>query len=136
MIIGFTGSQNGMTLNQATEFAMFIDSMKIDEFVHGDCIGADRRANDIVRILSPETFITIWPGFTEGKRAFCTADNICRINPKLYKNPNIERNHRIVDSCDVLIACPSTKEEVLRSGTWATIRYARKIGRKIEILNP
>jgi hypothetical protein len=37
----------------------------------------------------------------------------------------LDRNHDIVDSCSILLALP-TGQEILPSGTWATIRYARR----------
>lgn len=40
--------------------------------------------------------------------------------------PYLERNHRIVDDTDVLIAAPLTSYEQLRSGTWSTVRFAAK----------
>ena len=46
----------------------------------------------------------------------------------------LERNRDIVDACDILIACPRTLKEELRSGTWATVRYARKVGKPVAIL--
>lgn len=50
--------------------------------------------------------------------------------------PPLERNHRIVDACDVLIACPKDAQEQLRSGTWATVRYARKQGKRVIVITP
>jgi outer membrane protein insertion porin family len=47
----------------------------------------------------------------------------------------LDRNRAIVDSCDVLIACPKGPEEQ-RSGTWATVRYARKQKKRIVIIWP
>lgn len=45
------------------------------------------------------------------------------IKEKSYLN----RNKDIIDQSDFLIACPQDKEqEVLRSGTWSTIRNAKK----------
>jgi hypothetical protein len=38
----------------------------------------------------------------------------------------MERNDRLVLLADVLLAFPSTRDEVVRSGTWATVRRARK----------
>jgi hypothetical protein len=50
--------------------------------------------------------------------------------------PYLVRNHEIVDDSQVLIAAPKEFTEQLRSGTWATIRYARKIGRTVRIVFP
>jgi hypothetical protein len=40
--------------------------------------------------------------------------------------PFLKRNKNIVDYTDLLVACPNGFEEVIRSGTWATWRYAVK----------
>jgi hypothetical protein len=48
--------------------------------------------------------------------------------------PPFERNEDIADMCDILIAAPKAATEVLRSGTWATIRHARRIGRQVVLL--
>ena len=50
--------------------------------------------------------------------------------PKDY----LDRNHDIVDQTDLLIATPKENTEVLRSGTWATIRYAKKINKPTWII--
>lgn len=49
--------------------------------------------------------------------------------------PPLDRNRDIVDACDVLLACPKGPEEQ-RSGTWATVRYARKQGKRVVIFWP
>lgn len=43
------------------------------------------------------------------------------------------RNGRLVNHADVLIAFPATDKEELRSGTWATIRRARRAGIDVEV---
>lgn len=43
------------------------------------------------------------------------------------------RNDLLVAECDVLIAVPETAEEVMRSGTWATVRRARDAGREVRL---
>ena len=60
--------------------------------------------------------------------SFCKGDII--LKPKKY----LDRNKSIVDKTDILIAFPSTNEEVIRSGTWSTIRYAKNKGKKILLL--
>ena len=37
---------------------------------------------------------------------------------------------------DTLVAAPKEDEEVVRSGTWATVRYARKAGRVVLVVRP
>ena len=45
------------------------------------------------------------------------------------------RNMNIVNQSDVLIAAPKEEVEVLRSGTWSTIRKARNKGLQVIILD-
>lgn len=48
--------------------------------------------------------------------------------------PYIVRDHAIVDEVQFLIGCPRKDIEELRSGTWATIRYARKQRRNLNCI--
>jgi predicted Rossmann fold nucleotide-binding protein DprA/Smf involved in DNA uptake len=43
------------------------------------------------------------------------------------------RNRAIVNSSGLLIAAPAG-EEILRSGTWSTVRYARSKDKRVRIL--
>jgi hypothetical protein len=130
MIIGFTGTQQGMTVKQAIKFVAIIQALKPIEFHHGDCIGADAEAHDLIRGENQPICIILHPPTSKSKRAFKDAD-------KVYEaKPYIERNHDIVDVCDKLIACPKDIEEELRSGTWATARYALKCRKKVYIIHP
>jgi len=126
--IGFTGTQAGLTLAQWQTLKDTLGTVKQKIFHHGDCIGADEQADSIAKAL--EFKIVIHPPVDSGKRAFCTA------NVMWAKKPYLERNHDIVDTTDGLIACPKEFEEVMRSGTWATIRYATKKGKPVFIIWP
>jgi hypothetical protein len=138
MKIGFTGTQAGMTYPQRGKFYSLLESLNCKEFHHGDCIGADSTAHNLVVQyftikLKQNEFtgkIIIHPPIISNKRAFCNAKTI------LPKRGYLDRNHDIVDSCDILLATPKEVEEQLRSGTWATIRYARKVGKRIIIIFP
>jgi hypothetical protein len=48
------------------------------------------------------------------------------VNEMLDPMPPLQRNDVIVKSCQVLTACPGEEHEILRSGTWATVRRAMK----------
>jgi hypothetical protein len=63
-------------------------------------------------------------------RAFLQAHITCE--PKGY----LDRDHDIVDMSYLLIATPQTFDEQTRSGTWATVRYARKLRSKLLIIYP
>lgn len=127
MKIGFTGTQKGMTKQQKSEFNKLIPHLQPSEFHHGDCIGADEEACKIAYSLSIP--IHIHPPKISNKRAF-TSGSI-----SYPTKPYLERNHDIVKAVDILIACPKGKE-ILRSGTWATIRYAILKGIKTVIIYP
>jgi hypothetical protein len=63
---------------------------------------------------------------------FRNQGDVTILEPKLY----MERNHDVVHACDFLLALPGTDHEVVRSGTWATVRYARKIARGYQVVLP
>jgi len=138
MKIGFTGTQKGMTENQKIGFSYLIKYLNIKEFAHGDCIGADANAHDLVfqyftDCLKQDLFrgkIVIHPPINPTKRAFCKSREIRECLPY------IDRNHNIVDECKILIGTPKGYEEELRSGTWATLRYAKRISRSNYIIYP
>lgn len=136
MIVGFTGSSEGMTEEQAKALWAWLGllkkELKIDqeemEFHHGDCIGADSDAHDLARICKYKT--VAHPPINESKRAFKKADVI--LEAKQY----LARNQDIAEVCDVLLATPKEAEEILRSGTWSTVRRARKLNKEVIILSP
>ena len=99
------------------------------EFHHGDCVGADAEAHAIAD--ENNAYIVVHPPSNPKSRAFVEGYGV-----RLLPRPYLERNHAIVDSTDLLIATPKQTFEVRRSGTWATVRYARDIGRAITILYP
>lgn len=129
-IVGFTGTRKGMTENQKSEFSKFIWNLNPYEFHHGDCVGADYDAHQIVRSMCPQCKIILHPGDTESKRANCVGD--VRHHPILNK----DRNFRIIKDTNMLIACPNTEEEIVRSGTWHTVRLARRLRRPVWIFKP
>lgn len=126
--IGFTGTQIGQTPQQLLTVERILATV-CGWFHHGDCTGADEQSHAIARRHGKLTII-IHPPIIASKRAFCQGDVI--LDPKDY----IARNHDIVDASIGLITTPKSFVEELRSGTWATVRYARKQHKKIVIVFP
>ncbi len=131
--IGFTGTQTGMNRYQIMTMHKFLVSMNkhgFDTFEHGDCIGADADAHKIAKLNNYK--IILHPPINPDKRAYCE-DEYEMKDEKKY----IERNHNIVDATNILIATPHGDTEIKRgSGTWATIRYAKKQNKNIIIIFP
>jgi len=112
--LGFTGSRQGMTTAQVRTVRDILKRASV--LHHGGAQGADRtvaamaHAQRIAAVLHRPT----------GHRA----------------EDYLRRNHDIVDATDELVAAPAGYVEEPRSGTWATVRYARQCGRFITIVWP
>lgn len=127
--IGFTGTQQGMDKLQSFALSLLLHDWTLpSEFHQGDCIGADVHAAVIARGIGFK--IIGHPPLIQTKRAFYPADE--EREPRDY----LTRNHNIVLETQEMIATPFQAEEKLRSGTWATIRFAKKLKRKVTIILP
>ena len=120
--IGFTGTRSlhKVSANRLARLRRDLPKLGQGEgsvFRHGDCYGADAYAHE----LAVKHFdVEIHPSNLDKQTAHC--ENYTRRHEP--KAP-LDRNRDIV-------ALPTDpNKEVLRSGTWATIRYARKLGRPI-----
>lgn len=131
--LGFTGTQKGMTPDQKEMVRRYLYQIsKITKKFfahHGDCIGADKNFHDIVSEIN-DSCIIIHPPKNPIKRAFCKGNELKE--EKEY----LDRNKDIINECDMLIATPGEYTERLRSGTWSTIRKARKAKKDIIIIFP
>ena len=131
--IGFTGTHTGMTCEQADTVRRLLRELRPDVLHHGDCLGADAEfdalaaAQGIRRVAHP---CHLRGRREETYRAFCQAEMVHKPLAPLA------RNREIVSRCQTLIAAPRTAVEELRSGTWATVRYARQGGLRVLVVNP
>jgi hypothetical protein len=137
--VGFTGTghqplTNNQKINLEAKLLWFRDNgYKIAR--HGDCIHADTEFHYIALRLG--YYIVVHPPINSSKASGLGTKPaeqaiILREQPKPY----LDRNHDIVDNSDILIACPKENTEQLRSGTWSTVRYARKKGKQVYLILP
>ena len=126
--IGFTGTRHGMTAEQEKEIEKLVQSKDFKEFHHGMCVGSDEIAHKIVSTRTPKVKIIGHP-----PKAVSTKAQL-RCHKEMDPDSWSRRNKSIVDSSDYLVATPDAKERV-GSGTWKTIRYARKQGKRIYIIH-
>ena len=61
------------------------------------------------------------------------ADSVEYVSREYYERCMLDRNRRLVEAAGLLLAVYNGE---WRGGTAATLRYARKLGRKIIILDP
>jgi hypothetical protein len=124
--VGFTGTRNGMT--SAQKRALTARLPRVGWLSHGDCLGADEEADAIAKAMGLCT--CAHPPLSPRLRAYCRCDHV--YPPRDY----LERNQNIVRTTHELFAAPLTEVEQHRSGTWATVRYARQLGKKITLIMP
>lgn len=129
MIIGFTGSQKGMTSNQFDRLVTLLVDLNPTEAHHGDCIGADDVFHQIC--LELQIPVVLHPPTDASKRVF-SKDAEQTLPARDY----LDRNHDIVDASDEMIVVPGENKQKLRSGTWATYRYATKRGKTTHLITP
>ncbi|MCR4301818.1 MAG: hypothetical protein NUV51_09425 [Sulfuricaulis sp.] len=105
-------------------------SAKISSELHlGDCVGADAEAH--AEAVSLGIKIVGHPPSDTKARAFLSYAEERKPRAYLLRNQDIA-----MEGVDGLIAAPKGWVEELRSGTWATVRYARKVRRRIWIVRP
>jgi hypothetical protein len=131
--IGTTGTRVGLTEQQRAWIEDFSTPRKnlANVLHHGDCVGSD---DEIATIFSRRgTYVIAHPG--EGvaeMRAKCKVNDLV-----LPARPYLERNKDIVHTGkQLLLGFPRTEIEITRSGTWATIRYARTLHVPTYVVTP
>lgn len=129
MRAGFTGTQASITGFQWSSLYWLLAYHRPEQCHHGDCIGGDLAFHQASKSLG--LYVVLHPPTDPKKRAFCLDADEIRL-----EKPYLERNHDVVDETDYLIATPKSAFEETRSGTWSTVRYARKLLRPIYIILP
>jgi hypothetical protein len=125
MVIGFTGTREGMTQAQTRRVADILSAAKVSEVHHGDCVGADA----VFHILALERrlFIVVHPPVKATYRAHCQP--AVGRGLVMSEADYLTRNRAIVEACDLLIAAPKETSQPLSvrgRGAWYTIRHARR----------
>src|SRR5262249_40960494 len=128
---GFTGTRRGLTDAQkkALRVVLCQEAGTLGVVHHGDCVGADAFCHSLAVDLGNK--VVIHPPDRISLRAFC--QGAWQVHAPC---PYLDRNRDIVAATDVLLACPGGVAEERRSGTWATVRYARRLGRPVVLILP
>jgi predicted Rossmann fold nucleotide-binding protein DprA/Smf involved in DNA uptake len=128
IILGITGTRAGPRPAQTAAALKFMRGLKPYRVVHGGAPGFDMIAHGIAETLRVRE-IEVHPSTVRSPSIIPGAGVV--VYPEL---PPLERNRVIIKRVYGLLACPKTDDEELRSGTWATVRYARKAGVPVYII--
>lgn len=130
---GFTGTRDGMTDAQHQTFCALVKARRILEFHHGCCLGADAEALEVVQTYAPEARTVAHPPLNQSLlSSLALSSSSHRCAPRGY----LERDRDIVDESDHLFATPKQDREIGKSGTWATVRMARRAGKPVTVIWP
>jgi predicted Rossmann fold nucleotide-binding protein DprA/Smf involved in DNA uptake len=133
-IIAFTGPEILRGTQESYVRGVVRNLEDIDHFVSGCARGTDSAAGWEALMFFPDaqhTFV-VPHGFrhnTEMVKDLVKRKITDKVRVEYMKDGGpLERNRRMNEISNELMAFPKTLEEILRSGTWSTIRHARKIG--------
>lgn len=123
MNVGFTGTRKGMSEAQSAQLRYLLALFKHADHAigrrpvlhHGGCAGADMEASELA----------LGAGYEE-------REHMPYAQEAKYL---LARDREIVKACDVLVAAPHTDAEQVRSGTWYTVRQARRAGKPVVMLS-
>ena len=132
--VGFTGSSSAITIAQMISLRGLLTALRATRELighHGCCIVADEVFHNICDANNLGIPIVCHPPIDRKKMADIDLDarSVEARRPKKY----LDRNYDIAVESDLLICVPHA-QETLRSGEWATVRYARKLRRRVFII--
>lgn len=122
--IGITGSRHGATPEQLDRAEILLHAAHMVHgarllVVHGSCVGVDAQidafcARTGVEVVCRPSWLRRWTA------------SVCAVQIAAPAAPRV-RNRAIVRQSNLLIACPQGAEALHpRSGTWVTVRMARR----------
>jgi hypothetical protein len=139
VIVGFTGTRNGMSVYQKEAIRRLIRIFRGEGYAHGDCVGGDKEFDDLVLEAIDETnlctTIHVFPPTNPVFRAWCGHETTYSSYLVYHENDYLVRDRLIVNLSDIMIAAPAG-EEIVRSGTWYTVRYAIRTNKHVFIIYP
>jgi hypothetical protein len=120
--VGFTGTREGMSRDQARQLRWLLDALLDSHLADGEF---HYGTHATVALLA------------DGEAAQIAAElGVKALVPHhAFHGQELARNRRMVAQIDLLVAAPLTDAEEQRSGTWATVRYARERGIPVVMLS-
>lgn len=140
-VVSFTGTRADMTKAQAGRCMAVLRHLTPAYVCHGGCRGADRTFHRLVALVfGTDVPRHIYPGDNAQLRWALEDGQLTERELSVLAIPSddyLKRDRLMVRLAAYVIATPKgTKEQMRGSGTWASIRYARKLGKPRCIIWP
>ena len=132
-IYAFTGTRQGLTPEQHDRLQDVIDVLQPVLVHNGACEGADRAMH---RLCRGRAILSEYHPSNSEQMAWAKSIRHAQEAIRALRGPLLRNGVMVRLGVRGLIATPGEEHEILRSGTWATIRVARKHNRPIWIISP
>lgn len=128
--VGITGSLEGLTGPQLRWAKQFIQDNVVRVLHHGNCIGGDE---DVATLFykGQDTYIIAHPGHISTMQSKISFNDLV-----LPEKHTLARNRLIVNSSDLLLGFPKIDDEDDNSGSWYTIRWAKRHRTPVIVISP
>jgi hypothetical protein len=129
MIVGFSGSRNGMNQTQLDNLAMVLTTLPITEVRHGANIGADLQFHNLSILLQFK--VVLHPSNNPKRQTPCPGAAYSFAPQSHYA-----RNRHIVNASSVLISVPESTIRDIQIGGWFIVHYAEEHAKRVILLWP
>jgi hypothetical protein len=106
MIVGFTGTRDGMTSQQRLSLLNWVRECRpdgcgmgyVDEFHHGCCVGADAQSLQVLMFMPRVLTVVGHPPDNKSMISSVAVEKCCRLEKP---RPYLDRNRDIVDASEI-----------------------------------
>lgn len=136
MKIAFSGTRDVVSAQETTGRVLLamgrVKEVPTDVFT-GGAYGIDTIAAEAVSLVWPSArhHLVVPEGCVWNEELLNTLPGVIRVH--WITGGYMKRNDALIADADVLLAFPQGEVEQIRSGTWATVRRARKRGMDVRI---
>lgn len=132
--VSFTGTAGALSRAERVFIRAVLVRIRADRYVTGGADGVDTTVHFAAAQLWPDAkHLVLAPRAPWSERVASGAQIEFAPEGRSVSDAYMRRNDQLVAASPLLVAFPRSGVEKLRSGTWATIRRARKAGLEVRI---
>lgn len=134
VMLGFTGTQEGMTLQQRETVQRLVEELNPSIVRHGACKGADAEFSEIAAHAGVPVIVA-HPGHDQHGRSPHRAKSF-HYTDLLDAERYMKRNRAIIAKSNLIIACPNAQPFFKKGGTFLTTQAALAAKKAVTVVWP